>query len=152
MKVQQFKPYFLSEVDLADFETEYLEKLHDKIFEALNAQFKSGFELPLGADLNLLNEDLKVTVQKDYILAEAKRNKAEGKDQSHRFSRFSKYEPEKDAQQRRKYPVTWVVDQNHQVEMGSVNDGNGSYDQTCTGKACRDSDASSELSGRVDEL
>ena len=102
--------------------------------------------------MNLLNEDLKVTVQKDYILAEAKRNKAEGKDQSHRFSRFSKYEPEKDAQQRRKYPVTWVVDQNHQVEMGSVNDGNGSYDQTCTGKACRDSEASSELSGRVDEL
>ena len=39
-KVQSFKPYFLSEFELPDFEEEYLSKLHDKILEAINFTFK----------------------------------------------------------------------------------------------------------------
>jgi len=42
VKVQKFKPYFLSDFELPDFENEYLDKLHGKILAALNTKFAEG--------------------------------------------------------------------------------------------------------------
>lgn len=54
---------------MSDFEKEYLSELHNKILASLNAKFKKGFELPLGADLNFGSEKMAVTIHKDFMLA-----------------------------------------------------------------------------------
>ena len=111
--MQKFTPYFLSETTLAEFEEEYLETLQDKILTALNKKFKTGIPLPLGADLNLEPIPMIVSIYKDYLLLET-RPQTPTKQQASRmnsWSHFSTYDPQKESQRLRSYPVTWVVDQ-----------------------------------------
>jgi len=72
VKVQSFTPYFYSETTISDFEEEYLNTFSKPILDALNAKYAKGVPLPLGADLNQATGPVKVTIYKDYILAEMK--------------------------------------------------------------------------------
>lgn len=52
-----------------------MEKLHDKILDAFKVTFKAGIDWPLGAELGVAgprSKDIKMTVYKDYLLAEMK--------------------------------------------------------------------------------
>ena len=71
VKVQKFMPYFLSEVELADFEETYLSDLHGKIFATLNKKFSAGIDLPFGLDLGVKTGSMQVSFHKDYILAQS---------------------------------------------------------------------------------
>ena len=77
---------------------------------------QEGINLPLGADLSFGREKMAVTIHKDYMLAQTGAH-LDGSARSGKthFSRYSTYDAENDVKQRSKYPVTWVIDQNHEV-------------------------------------
>lgn len=142
VKVQKFTPYFLSETTVAEFEEEYLHSLQDKILNALNKKFSTGIYLPLGADLNLEPIPMKVNIYKDYLLLETWPQTLT-KEQASRntsWSHFSTYDPQKESQKLRKYPLTWVVDQSHELTRSNGDNSNGSTAEKanaqCKGNNC----------------
>ena len=44
--------------------------LQTKVMQAINMNFGAGIALPLGADIKLESKLMKITVMKDYLLAE----------------------------------------------------------------------------------
>jgi len=102
--------------------------------------------LPLGSELNIPHTARKVTIYKDYILVEAR--KKEQDDQRHALSHYSTYQPEKEAQMFRNYPVTWVVDKNHTVTKLAQNESESASGK-CPGKQCRGGE---QVNGHSDDL
>ena len=160
VKVQSFTPYFLSDTDLGDFEEEFLQKVQPEVLKAMNREFKNGVYLPLGAEFNLQSGPMSVTIYKDYILVEQNPTTAHQEQEDRRrllsLSSYTTFEPSKESTMLQNYPVTWTVDQDHKVtrmgagafedSQGNVSDGaeSNNANNTCKGKGCNGSTASSE--------
>lgn len=134
-----------------------MEKLHDKILNAFKETFKAGIEWPLGAELGVSqhkNKDIKMTVYKDYLLAEMKNLRAQDDNPSRRKRMSASYDPQKDQETLLSYPVTWIVDQDHEVTTLVANDDANEKQQQCKGKNCRVSDSKASYTGtnHSDEL
>jgi len=113
---------------------------------ALNKKFKKGIPLPLGADLNLEPIPIKVTIYKDYLLAETHPNEQRPpSSHMHSWSHYSTYDPQKESQRLRNYPVTWTIDQSHQVTKVNANntedrdrDRRDDTNEECEGNNCQE--------------
>ena len=120
VKVQKFSPYFQSETTRAEFEEEFFSVMQDKILEAINKLAGQGFNLPLGLNQDSETEMSKLTIFKDYLLVEVKKQASVERRQV--MSHYSSYKPEREAAMLKSYPVTWTVDQTRQLTKMSSNE------------------------------
>ena len=65
--------------------------LQDKILAALNKKFAGGIPLPLGADLGLMHGPQKVTIHKDYLLAQTSVRTVADDSTDHRLTSLNHY-------------------------------------------------------------